>query len=338
MNGAEHQVINIAPGGREEIALSVHELKPGGGRVAAADPVWSSLQQWAQNKPLEIALRHKQRGRWLAWRWIDVLREVERLGAGLQAQGFGPDSRLALSGAFAPALLFFALAARRAGASVLAVAPQEEAAGLRSLLERQRPSHAYVASRESLAVWLAVGRQSASQWPLMLYARQAVALDASPWRVEPLQALYGDRAESPRAAHGLRSPRQLWSEEGSEWQPGLQLLLERWLLSGDSLALPEHARAASRDRRAIAPSHLLLSEQRLERLAEEIEAHLAPVGSWRRRLCDWAIAAPERGLRRLLKQRVRHLLGFRHLQGIERGDGRQGQRLAWLETPRSDAA
>ncbi|MCK1787685.1 hypothetical protein L9Z73_26120, partial [Pseudomonas sp. TNT11] len=38
--------------------------------------------------------------------------------------------------------------------------------------------------------------------------------------------------------------------------------------------------------------------------------------SWRRRLCDWAIAQPHSGLRRLLKNRVRKLLGFQRLASI----------------------
>ena len=99
--------------------------------------------------------------------------------------------------------------------------------------------------------------------------------------------------------------RNLWSEEGTQWQDGLSVLLEQWLNSGQSLAFPESPGSASRDRREVAPTGLLLSAERLQRLADEIESRLAAQGTWRRRLCDWAIAHPEKGLQRLIKNRVR---------------------------------
>ena len=54
----------------------------------------------------------------------------------------------------------------------------------------------------------------------------------------------------------------------------------------------------------------------MQHLADEIESRLAPHGTWRRRLCDWAIAHPQSGLRRVLKNRVRKLLGFQRLAYI----------------------
>jgi hypothetical protein len=109
---------------------------------------------------------------------------------------------------------------------------------------------------------------------------------------------------------------QWWSEEGTEWQAGLTVLFEQWLSSGHGLAFPESPGSASRDRREVAPSGLLLSAGRLHVLAAEIDSRLAPPGTWRRRLCDWAIAHPESGPQRLIKHRVRRLLGFQRLHFI----------------------
>ena len=108
----------------------------------------------------------------------------------------------------------------------------------------------------------------------------------------------------------------LWSEEGTHWQGGLAVLLEQWLNTGHGLAFPESLASAQRDRREVAPTGLLLSAERLQHLADEIESRLAPHGTLRRRLCDWAIAHPQSGLRRLLKNRVRKLLGFQRLAYI----------------------
>ncbi|MCF5075036.1 acyl-CoA synthetase, partial [Pseudomonas syringae] len=96
----------------------------------------------------------------------------------------------------------------------------------------------------------------------------------------------------------------------------LAVVLDQWLTSGHGLAFPENLASARRDRSEVAPTGLLLSPDRLQHLADDIESRLAPHGTWRRRLCDWAIAHPHSGLRRLLKNRVRKLLGFQRLTFI----------------------
>jgi hypothetical protein len=68
--------------------MSVHELKrpPIAGITEWQLNVPRALEQlrhWAQVSPLQPALRHKRHGQWLVWRWIDVLRDVERLADGL---------------------------------------------------------------------------------------------------------------------------------------------------------------------------------------------------------------------------------------------------------------
>ena len=109
----------------------------------------------------------------------------------------------------------------------------------------------------------------------------------------------------------------LWVDEGTEWQDGLSHVLQRWLGQGEGLAFPETSESASRDRREITPTDLLLSPRRVEALAAEIEARLAPPGSWRRWACDWALANQQRAAGRRLKARVRRLLGFARLRRIE---------------------
>jgi len=277
--------------------MSVHELK----RPPVADSAeWhveaplalEQLRHWGQVSPLHIALRHKRHGQWFVWRWIDALRDVERLADGLRQQGFTEDSRLALSGAFEPDLLLLALAARHVGGEVLTLPDTLDPETLRKVLWRSHPTHAFVQGRQTRQRWLNHGQT------LLNFAELLGP-------VEPAQRL---RLNIKTA--------QLWSEESTAWQDGLGVLLDQWLASGHALAFPESPGSASRDRREVGPSGLLLSAERLDTLAGEIESRLAPQNTWRRRLCDWAIAHPEKPLQRLIKNRVRRLLGFHNLHFI----------------------
>lgn len=246
------------------------------------------LHHWAQLTPLHVALRHKRQGQWDAWRWIDVLRDVGRLADGLRQQGFSEQSRLALSGAFEPNLLLLALAAQSVGGQVLTLADDLEPQALEQQLWRLHPSHACVQGRQP--DWTFTQRLD--------FAQLLGPVDP----VQRLQRWWQSGAETV-----------LWSEEGTHWQGGLAVVLEQWLDSGHGLAFPETQASARRDRSEVAPTGLLLSPERLQHLADEIESRLAAHGTWRRRLCDWAIAHPHSGLRRLLKNRVRKLLGFQRL-------------------------
>lgn len=320
--------------------MSVHELNPAV-VDALPDNALNQLKHWAATRPLQIALRHKRRGRWKAWRWVDVLREVVQLGVALQQQGFGPGSRLALCGAFEPRLILLALAARAAGGQAFTVSRAASGEELRRLLLRSLPGHAFVQSREGVSQWLA----AAAELPrgLLLFSAQSAPRQSGRARVLPLAELEGGGSEPLQQSwRAARKTGAVWSEEGTEWEQGLALLLRHWLVNGESFAFPENSESAARDRRDIAPIALLLSPSRLQALADEIENRLAPAGSWRRRLCDWTLSDARHGLRRLLKARVRALLGFPRLQTILRSapdaQAAPAASHAWIREYREQAA
>lgn len=318
--------------------MSVHELKrpstanviPVEWRVNLPDAL-EHLRHWAQVSPLQTALRHKRRGQWYVWRWIDALRDVERLADGLRQQGFTEHSRLALSGPFEPNLLLLALAAQSIGGQLLTLADDLDREALHSALWRSRPSHAFVHGGQQLQHWLAAVHTGAPQ-PLLIVNQRAPR--QAQQSVLSFAELLGP-VETPQRLSRWRqvlAAGQLWSEEGTQWQNGLSVLFEQWLASGQCLAFAESPGSASRDRREAVPSGLLLSAERLQHLANEIESRLAPPGSWRRRLCDWAIANPQKGVQRLIKNRVRRLLGFQHLHFIWQACGGTAKTSApaWL--------
>ncbi|WP_421553367.1 AMP-binding protein [Pseudomonas yamanorum] len=193
--------------------MSVHELElpldvewPAE-RVTVLPEALAQLRHWAQVTPLHSALRHKRDGQWYAWRWIDALRDVERLADGLRQQGFTEQSRLALSGAFEPGLLLLALAAQVIGGQILTLADDLEPAALQQQVWRIRPTHAYVPGFQPLAVVQ---------------------------RIDPVDT-------SQRLCRWWQpsGKTELWSEESTHWQGGLATVLEQWLKSGQSLGFPQ---------------------------------------------------------------------------------------------------
>lgn len=325
--------------------MTLHELRPRALPSAMSPqpslqplPTVQRLAHWAQAAPLQIALRHRRQGEWFAWRWIDVLREVEQLAAGLRQQGFSARSRLAVSGAYETDLLLLSLAAQASGGTVVGVPRPASSAALVAQLQTLRPTHGFVQDRRDLPHWQGCHEQVAGL--RVLITAQPPLVDSGPLPVLGISHLLGERP-SPTTLFGLPAGSDatlLWVEEGTDWEAGLEVILGQWLSSGQALAFPESPGSAARDRRAVAPTGLLLSSARLQVLAQEIEARLPPPGSWRRRLCDWTIEQPRRGLRRLLKQRVQRLLGFENLRSIWQAPNHTQAHHPWTLEPGKDVA
>jgi hypothetical protein len=303
----------------------MHEIKRNQREDSVPDAL-ERLSHWAHATPLDIALRHKRHGQWYAWRWIDVLRDVEQLVDGLRQHGFDERSRLVLSGAFDPDFLLLALAAQASGGALVVVPAPTSAEEAQRIVDVQRPTHSFVQQRRDLTLWLAAAEQGPVLGTLICGQTPLIeTTDTTIISVARLRLTAGVSADGHPQKRN-KDFKQLWAEEGSDWQGGFAVVLEQWLGCGQALAFAECPGSVARDRRDVAPTGLLMSAKRLQVLADEIESRLPPPGSWRRRLCDWTIAGPQHGLRRLLRNRVKRLLGFGHLSFI------------WQAVPQSAAA
>ncbi|UFH51261.1 hypothetical protein [Pseudomonas sp. KNUC1026] len=228
------------------------------------------------------------------------------------------------------------LAVRSLGGRCVVVSRDSQGEALEQALRTARPRFAFVQRREEVAHWRTASQ--AVNTAITVVSPQATAATASGWQVVPLAALLvGEQvAPQPLAWRNAAADEVVWVDEGTEWAEGLKHVLSRWLETGTGFAFPETRGSASRDRREVAPTALLLSASRAQALADEIEARLAPAGSWRRQLCDWTLRDPRRGVRRWIKARVRTLLGFERLAHIDcpaapATPPRTAVPLAWLQ-------
>ncbi|MDD2730041.1 AMP-binding protein [Malikia sp.] len=284
------------------------------------------IRHWTSVRPQQLALLHKRRGRWVAWSWAEVEIDVARLASVLRHQGFDSRSTLAVSGPFEPTLIMLALAAYQLGGEVVTISRLANAEQLNQVIDQAQPTHAYVHGRDGMARWIKAA--ASGRHELLLISNQAAARQVNHWHLVPLESGFpAQQVAAPRrvAATARRSAGTLWSEEGTESSLTLPHLLNYWLEKGETFAFPETIGSAARDRRDVAPSSLLLSEDRLRALADEIENRLAAPGSLPHRIWEWTLADHSRGIRRHIRAKVRRLFGLQRLQNL----------MAGAESPRS---
>lgn len=274
--------------------------------------ILANVAGWTAQRPDAIALLHKQRGRWEAFRWHDLPTALDRLRQGLARHGLVAGARLAVSGALEPELILLVLAANAAGARVVPVDRHAQGEHLRKALQAAAPTHAFVQDRKTIASWLESGYSSAG--PVILFTSQPTGHQHASWRIVALHTVsqaVADGAKRPGVAsdlyRNLRSQPVLWVDEGTEWQSGLEQVLKTWLESGMTLAAPEVAASSARDRHEIQPRHFVASPGRQIQVQAELEERLPLPGSWQRQLAGQAAATP---IARWLAGRISRLHGL----------------------------
>ncbi|MDF2621293.1 MAG: hypothetical protein K0S00_3952 [Xanthobacteraceae bacterium] len=270
--------------------------------------IGEAIRRRAEMNPNLPVFLHKRRDRWQVFTWSYVAREVDRLAAVLRARGISGELRLAVSGSYEPDLVVLSLAALAAGGEVFALSPKLRGAELARELAAIGPSHAFVQSRRAIAQWFAAGPPAATRLPL--FSPQAFVGGHEGWDVVPLHNPVSTLAHIPGRWARLRRTDVVWVDEGTEWTEGLARLLDGVFDDAVTLAFPETAESATRDRRQVRPSALLLSPERRQRLIEEDRARRTPEGSLSRWLTDGAEAAPAGLLARFVNARRRAVLGL----------------------------
>jgi hypothetical protein len=275
---------------------------------ASKEIILAKLHHWSASAPDDTALLHKRKGRWRAFRWADVEGEVAWRAETLDAHGFDSGSRLAVSGAYEPDLIFIALAAATLGGAVLPVGRSLRGDGLATRLTHFRPTHAFVQNRRIMAHWVTT-KIGDSRIPL--FSSQSAVRDSEHWQILLLAGLPETVSEPRNLRRHLRHRAIVWVDEGTEWNDGLNTILDLWLENGTALAFPEAEGSVTRDRKEVRPTALLSSETRLQALDEEISQRL---GGWSRRFAE---ARPRHPLARLILTRRNAVLGLGRLRPVE---------------------
>ncbi len=270
--------------------------------------IGEAIRRRAEMNPNLPVFLHKRRDRWQVFTWSYVAREVDRLAAVLRARGISGELRLAVSGSYEPDLVVLSLAALAAGGEVFALSPKLRGAELARELAAIGPTPCLRAepARDRAMVR---GRAAGGGTPAALLP-QAFVGGHEGWDVVPVHDPVSTLAHIPGRWARLRRTDVVWVDEGTEWTEGLARLLDGVFDDAVTLAFPETAESATRDRRQVRPSALLLSPARRQRLIEEDRARRAPEGSLSRWLTDGAEAAPAGLLARFVNARRRAVLGL----------------------------
>jgi hypothetical protein len=298
---------------------------------SAAERAWSlldQLQRIAAGNPDGIALRHKDRGRWLVWRWRIVVAEVDRIAAGLRALGLAAGSTLAVSGDIGPHLILVALGARLIGARVLSVSREAERSALREMLGSETIVVVVTQGRGGLASWIKAAADTGTRVRIVFDHVTADGHAPHPdvitfARLRSLAEPAGWTELLPRSAPRRQAGDHIWIEETTRWADGLETVVAAWLAAGATLVFPEILASATRDRRQIQPSRWIASAERLAVASRDIEARLPKGRSLTARLIARIVAAGAEGAAaRLVAGLLRRRLGLSRLTGIELIDDR----------------
>jgi acyl-CoA synthetase (AMP-forming)/AMP-acid ligase II len=294
------------------------------------------LIEAARQAPDAVALRHKHRGAWNAWSWRSIVVAVDGFASGLGRQGVGAGSPVAFAGELSPNFLIGVLAAHALGATVLSVAPEAPASAIAALFDAQPIRLAVVQGRTTLAAWLEAVAVAGNGLPIVF--DHATPDGRSPHAAVLPIAQIRDAAPEydwakalPEASMAAGRKPILWVEATTDWPESLDVVIEAWLASGDTLALPELLAAAARDRSETRPHRWIASPDRVALACAEILGRLPQSGSFTGGLVAKLLgpqAQPASASARIVATLLRSRLGLSRLQAIELG-GDHEKRHQW---------
>lgn len=271
----------------------------------------------------QAALVFKSRGQWQALSWSAVLEQVGRAAAGLTHVGVTPGGHVAVDGEITPHLLIVSAAAKAIGAKLVSVPLAASRSRLDALILDPRVQFVAGHGRDTVAEWQRFGERQ-RQVPILF--DHATPESRSPGegvltfpQLTSLAPQPGWSATST-PTQVARNARTLWFAETTDWEQGLDALLDRWLAEPIAVALPESRRAASRDQAELKPDLWLASADSLSRSAAALAARL-PAGGRLRRLIDGALAGGQAPWHIALRHLLRRRTGLSRLSRIDVAPG-----------------
>ena len=269
------------------------------------------------------ALIFKSRGQWQKLSWTAVLQQIGPAAAGLAKLGVTSGGYVAVDGEITPPLLIVAIAAKAIGAELVSVPLAANRAQLDALILDQRVQFVAGHGRETVAEWQRfseghrrvpilfdhVTPESKSPGEGVFTFQQLTSLAPAPgWSVAATAARTAGHADA------------VWFAETTDWEQGLDTLIDLWLSRPVAVALPESRRAAGRDQAELQPQLWLASAASLSRSAAGLLGRL-PAGGRLRRLIDATLSGGHAPWHQLLRYLLRKRTGLARLTCIELGAG-----------------
>lgn len=283
-------------------------------------PYLSRLAFAARKHPDAPALISKQRGRWIYWSWRDALHEIEALAGGLRHLGLRAGRSVVVDGEIRGNSFLTGAAIKTLGARIVSVPLAASGSDLTRTL-----------SDPTIDLIIAQGRDALAEWDdaASHVRRVPIIFDhATPDSRSPEDGILtfdalkrlAKRQNPVAAIPGRRQhlkPEITWFEETTDWSGGLDLLLEHWVSTGTTIALPELLVAASRDRFELRPRKWIASSERVRVNELHIQDRLAPEGSWGRWLAEKVLRGGRAPWDAIVRWRIRRRLGLDRLQEID---------------------
>lgn len=284
------------------------------------DPFLSRLTTTAKERADAPALIHKQRGRWIFWRWRDALHEVDVLASGLRQLGLRPGRTAVVDGEVGANLFLASAAVRAAGARLY---PVERTATGDELV--------HILSDTTVGVVIAQGREALAEWSDAASSVREVPIvfdHATPDNRSPETGVVTldelRRLGKPvNWAAGIQPTRRrrpnvlTWFEESTDWTGGLDIILDHWVSTGTTIALPEVLVASSRDRFELRPGKWIASSARIRANAQLIRDRLPGAGSSGHRLVDGVLRGRRAPWHAATRWRIRKRIGLSRVHNIE---------------------
>jgi len=282
----------------------------------------------AFDKPLSIAIRHKQLGIWHEKRWGELHHELLQLVRLLKEKGFKAGDTLYLLSHPRPEALLLSIAAHWLGGIAAPLDPAYAESKVSALLNALQPAFIFAEGQLQVDQVLSLGLSQmliiyADARGLSHYENGTLVSYADSKKLQPIDYLNQLSVAEPEhtafvfyrlnenadvnlqqlshaemLAHGRKLVKQEALTDNEEALAArafaasghVRYLLSPWLLAGFKLNFPENIDTRDIDRRELGPTLVAGTSATYQRLHALVESRLPLPNTLHRRLFDWALS------------------------------------------------